>query len=440
MRREFIDTLHCPYTGSRLLPSKVLEEGSSGITYGVLTSEAGEFPVIDGILRLKVDEYRRPLVDLIQQRKHRDALMVAMEVPTYGRGGATLNFLERTAINQGLNSLAHRLTQLKRSLTRVLTDETETLAGTVNKLRSKSWANWQIYRYTMPAFLPTYPLLHLIDGGGPVLDFGCGLGHASFLISRRVPASEITCSDYVFSLLYIAKKFFASGANFICLNGNYLLPFASSYFSSVFSSDVLHLIDSKLSLSAEFRRVVSDDGTILLPHLHNKMSPVKFAQSLTPKGYGTLFEGIEKRVVPEDWLVDQFVQDDSLDLKKEWTSEELDGAIKGLSIAISKNSSLFRCYKGLWAKHADAMSSPIVNPLYRVSGEPKKWLLKRENPDSAGKLTSRADIYLPDSINLDLPALDKQTLLALKASDRQTFADLARKFVIIEAPQRFLQE
>ena len=101
---------------------------------------------------------------------------------------------------------------------------------------------------------------------------------------------------------------------------------------------------------------------------------------------------------------------------------------------------MFRSYQGLWEKHVHFISSPVVNPLYRVSGQPGKWLLKRENPDSAGKLSSPTDVFLPDSINLDLPALDNQSLLVLKTSDRRAFAELARKFVIIEAPERFLQD
>ena len=135
----------------------------------------------------------------------------------------------------------------------------DTFSGTVKRLKSKSWGNWQIYRFSMPAFVPVYPLLHLIRGNGTVLDFGCGVGHAAFLISRKIPASSITCVDYQFSLLYLAKRFFVPGANFLSLDGNYLLPFPSSSFSCVISSDVLHLIDSKVSLSREFQRIVSGD-------------------------------------------------------------------------------------------------------------------------------------------------------------------------------------
>jgi SAM-dependent methyltransferase len=435
MRWDFIETLHCPFSGSRF--SRSSEERGPDIDYGIITSEAGDFPIVNGILRLKVDEYRSPLNNLIRNHNYEQSLLTSLEMSSYSRTGAAVNFLDRTANGMGFNRLAGYLRVLRQPSYRAFTDTTDSLTRTLNRLNSKSWANWQIYRFSMPAFLSTYPLLHLMDDHGPVLDFGSGMGHAAFLMSRGVPASRITCAEHQFSLLYLARKFFVNQANFICLDGDYPLPFESSYFSSVFSSDVLHLIDSKVNLSQEFQRIVSQNGAILLPHLHNKLSPVQFGKSLTPEGYSALFEGMERRMLPEDWVVDQFIQSDSLDLGREWSPRELHDAIKGLSVVISKNSAIFHRYSGLWEKQINRIMHPIVNPLYRVSGQPGKWMLKKEEPDNTGKFSSGGDIYLPNTASLELQSLDTSAFLALKTSDLPTFSGLARKFVIIDTPERF---
>lgn len=430
MQPNFIKTLHCPYSGGRFAISSVIGESACGIEYAVLSSEGGEFPIVDGILRLKLDEYRPPLVDLIKNKKPAQALLTAMDPPVHSRFIGAVGILDRAAHKLGLNGAAQALAVLKRPWHRALTEPSGTLAATAKRLGSKSWADWQIYRFSMPAFMPTYPLLHLIQSG-PVLDFGCGVGHASFLISRKVPAAQISCADYQFSALYLARKFFAGGANFFCLDGNYLLPFESAYFSTVFSSDALHLIDSKVSLAREFQRVVSGDGAVILPHLHNLLSPVRFGKSLSPEGYGALFDAMNKRVIPEDWLVTEFICNDTLDLEREWTPRELKDAIKGLSIVAGRNPSLFQRHRGLWERHVERMLHPIVNPLYRADGDGGKTVLRKEVPAPKDKLDAGGGIYLPETAVLPAAPLE------LKASDREAFVELAKQFVIVDAPERF---
>ena len=190
----------------------------------------------------------------------------------------------------------------------------------------------------MPHFLPGHSALHLLEGDGPVLDFGCGQGHASFLMSRRTPDSRITCADVRFQALYLTRHFFVKHANLICLDGDYPLPFDSAYFSFVFSSDVLHFVNSKLGLSQEFRRITAEQGAITLPHLHNKLSPVTSGRALTPEGYSGLFAGMEQRIIAEDTMVEQFVAGDSLDLEKRWAPAELHEAVKGLSMVASRKA------------------------------------------------------------------------------------------------------
>jgi SAM-dependent methyltransferase len=281
-----------------------------------------------------------------------------------------------------------------------------------------------------------YPLLHLLDGRGPVLDFGCGGGHASFLMSRRVAGSSITCADVGFHGLFLTRQFLVGDANFICLDGDYPLPFASGYFSHVVSSDVVHWIDSKLGLAREFCRVVSWEGVIILPHLHNNLAPVRAGKSLSPAGYDGLFQDMERRLIPEDVLVDQFVTSGTVDLEKEWTREQLQAAANGLSLVASRNAAVFRRYDGLWQRCTDCMT-PALNPLYEISGRRGKWNLSKPPAHSAGKPAPGDNLYLPHAVSLEVPYLDRQSLAGLKTADRRTFDELAKRFVLIDAPLSF---
>jgi SAM-dependent methyltransferase len=438
MRASFMDTLHCPYSGSRFGVHPVFSDSDSTVSYGIATSEAGDFPIVDGILRLNVDDFRLPLVDFIRKQKPAQALLTALDAPSNGRLGPAILLLDRTARRAGLDGLARCLTALKKPMYRVITDTTGTFVGTMKRLRAPSWSKWQIQRFSMPPFLPVYPLLHLVEGDGPVLDFGCGVGQASFLISRRVPASRITCADVRFHSLYLARQFFVGNANFISVDGDYPLPFDSSYFSVVFSTDVVHWLESKLGLCQEFRRVLTDHGAIILPHLHNGLSPARAGKSLSPEGYSALLPGMEQRMLAEDAMVDDFVADDSLDLESKQPSTKLREAFRGLSLVASKDTSLFRRYSGLWQKHLDSMIHPAVNPVYQISGHSGEWTLKKPVSDPARRqLTPGHNAYLPDTASLNTPLLDQESMLGLKVSDPPTFAKLAKRFVIIDVPERF---
>jgi SAM-dependent methyltransferase/uncharacterized protein YbaR (Trm112 family) len=438
MRTEFIETLHCPYSGSRFDLNAAVQVDGSTIEYGLVTSEAGDFPIIDGILRLKVDEYRTPLVDMIKNGRREQALVTAMEAPFLDGFGTAITLLDRTAHRFGPSRIGKWTSTLKIPMCRVITAADGTLAQTLSRLRVGSWGAWQLQRFSMPHFLPTYPLLHLVKGGGNVLDFGCGLGHASFLISRRMENPQITCADIRFHCLYLARKFFLGNGNFVCLNGDYLLPFDSKYFSLILSSDTVHFIDSKLSLIHEFCRTSSDRGIILLPHLHNRLSPVVQPRSLTPHGYRRLFTDLKTRILGEEAVINEFVSSDMLDLETERGPEALRPAIKGVCVVATRDDSIFRRYVALWQTYADCIRNPHVNPAYEIRGISGDWILrKRLGALGAAKLPGVQGAHLPDTAVLPSAGLDQPSIIAMKNSSPSIFNDLVRQFVIIDVPDRF---
>jgi hypothetical protein len=173
------------------------------------------------------------------------------------------------------------------------------------------------------------------------------------------PKAKIVCADYSFCSLYLAKRYFAPEASYVCLDGDYLLPFESGQFSTIFSSDTLPVLDSKLNLAQEFRRVGDERALTLLPHMHNRLlSP--FAKSLTPRGYRQLFRDMELRMLPDDQVVQDYFFDDVLDLAKEWSDDKL--SEQHVSIVASKDSSVFVRSENLWAQRMRSIRHPGVNP------------------------------------------------------------------------------
>lgn len=437
---RFIESLHCPYTGSAMTAEAVVTEPVGGIDYGVVASEAGEFPIVSGILRLRVDELRLPIVDLVKTGRYGEALRTAMEVPFHGRRAAAINWLTRAGYFLGARRVAAYATAYKRLLFRPLEVEGSTFARVLSIARHETGAGGQLYRFSMPTFLPVYPLIHLIKPGASVLDFGSGTGHGAFLISRLCPGAAVTCADYSFSVLYLAKRYFLSNARFVCLDGNFPLPFASSSFSHVFSSDALHLIDGKLGLAKEFERCLDETGTVVLPHLHNQLFPAKFGKSLTPRGYARLFADMYCRVYAEDDLVRQYLCEDVLDLEQAPPLARLDASVQGVSVVASKDRTVFRRYRNLWARHIGSMEHPTLNPVYEIVPGTGVSLRKKVNGAFGGVAqTWHGVTYLPDTVKLaDIEAIDRASLLALKQSDRPRFDELARRFIVIEAPERFV--
>jgi SAM-dependent methyltransferase len=440
MRREFLANLHCPYSGSPLSLSKVTREEGEEIEYGVVTGEAGDFAIVEGILRLHVDEYREPIVEHVREKRLRNALTIAFDdAPCHGRAAA-INFATRLAFRTGFSSAGERLSRMKGNFVRAVTDSDATFMEIAKKLSPDASADWQLFRFSMPTFLPVFALLHIVKGEGSILDFGCGIGQASFLISRMWPNSNVICADYSFSSLYLAKKFFIPDASYVCLDGNYLLPFESGQFSTIFSSDTLHFIDSKLSLVQEFTRVGGEKSVTILPHLHNR-SASPYAKSFTPKGYRKLFEGMETRLVPEQEVIRSYFFEDVIDLGRNWSEKELAAAEQGLSMVASADSSLFKRTEGLWDQRIRSFRHPCINPAYRIAGAPGNWELTRRASDRYAKTLTHLDqSFLPNTCRVVACSVDTPALVELQRTDPSQFTRLVKSLVVVDLPERFMKQ
>jgi len=418
-----------------------LDGGGEEVTYGIVTSETTDFPIVEGILRLHVDEYRESIVQHVRAGRRSQALTVALDrAPFGGRISDAINFACSLAFRTGFNSAGERLRTLKRKRARVVSNNNAAFAEIARKLSTHSNYSHQMCRFTMPGFLSTFALTHLVRPESWVLCFACGTGHEPFLISRMWPNAKIVGADYSFCALYMAKRYFAESATYVCLDGDYLLPFESRQFSTIFSSDTLPILDSKLSLAQEFKRVGDDRAVTLLPHMHNRLvSP--FAKSLTPRGYRQLFRDVEVRMLPDDKVVRDYFFDDVIDLTREWSDEELAAWGQHLSVMAFRDSSGFVKTENLWEQRMRSICHPCINPAYRVTGRPGNWELKCQMGDFYAQTVTGIDkVCLPDTCRVIARSVDTTGLVELQRADSSQFARLVKSLVILDLPERFMKQ
>ena len=112
MRRDFLASLHCPFSGLPLSLSHELDADGEEIRYGIVSTEAASFPIVEGILRLLVDEYRQPIVEHLRGGKRLQALTLALDPGSFGgRVDAALHL----AASLGFRSGFSRVGELCRS-------------------------------------------------------------------------------------------------------------------------------------------------------------------------------------------------------------------------------------------------------------------------------------------------------------------------------------
>jgi SAM-dependent methyltransferase len=272
-----------------------------------------------------------------------------------------------------------------------------------------------------------------------VLDFGCGFGHASFLVARALGEANTVCADYSFASLYLARRFFVPDATFVCVDGNGSLPFRDSMYSSILCSDAFHFVAQKRSLAREFERVVRPEGNILMGHLHNKYSPVSSAGAgLSAAGYARLFRR-ETKLIPEVALVDGYFGDDVVDLETPWSAEQLNASVEGLSLIASGDSTLFRRHAGGFEGSVRVVANPIVNPIYEPRRDGSELLLtKRTSRDFRERVEAKIGSRVPVDYRLNTDYLHDGSERTLKKANAPYLGDLLRRLIAVDAPPRFV--
>lgn len=268
------------------------------------------------------------------------------------------------------------------------------------------------YRFSDLSHIVSCALLTLISEG-PVLDLGCGAGHATRALARRVPADRIVGLDLNFSLLYLARRFLVPGALFVCADAARPLPFRDGAFRAACCLDTFYFLADRERAAAELLRV--SRGPLVLSHLADPAVSSRGAHPpLEPEAYLRMFGARDPRLYVEQELLDRFLETRALDLSRPASSHEAPMAlIAGAEPRLHPGADGF-------------VTGTRLNPIYEATEEGSRVHLKRRFiTDRYAEVYRRYDRWLPESLTVERSRID--------AGD----PELARRFVLLDLPPNY---
>jgi SAM-dependent methyltransferase len=443
MREEVLELMKCPYCDCRLYTENIFAENDELIE-GCIACECSRYPLLEGILILSASSLKDRLVQLIEKKRFREAI------------GLALNGFNNKS---NFSKIAEFMSRNRRLFGRLLW-QFEKLNAKIcyrnysngqsrpfcDLLGKSNFDNYLKDRFSAESLWSLYPFIHMLKGFDErVLDLSCGAGHGSFILSENIKPKELFCADYDFRNLSFARNYMAKGADYFCIDANYPLPFADGIFSCVHMLDAFHSILSRASLAREMERVISQQGLLLLLHEHSSLyRDYAYGHPMSPSGWARLFQRLPVRVLSEKSVVMDFLSNDMLDLQRESTPEELNCSM-AFAIVGCGDSSAFRIYRHLWKDILNNKNNLIINPIYSIENISGKLILKLKYPsDYFRREYPLTEKYLPEQclISSNLAEAFKGRFLHMDYSiaskrERMEIDDLMKKFVIINVPRKY---
>jgi SAM-dependent methyltransferase len=265
------------------------------------------------------------------------------------------------------------------------------------------------YRFSELSYLSSAALLTPLTQG-PVLDLGCGAGHLMSAVSKRIPRVMIVGLDLNFTLLYLAKRFLAPSALFICADASRRLPFRDGAFEAAVCADTFVYLPDRGSAARELLRTVR--GPLLMSRLADPAYQARGGHPpLEPGAYLEMFAARGPRLYRDGDLLDGFLKRRVLDLTLPGGSRE---DVLTLTAGVEAKA---------WPGADYFVSGTELNPIYDVQEEGAVLKLHRKFISERYTEVYRAvEEFLPESLTI--------TREQIAAGD----PDLVRKFVLLDLP------
>jgi SAM-dependent methyltransferase len=263
------------------------------------------------------------------------------------------------------------------------------------------------YRFSDLSYLATAALLTPLVRG-PLLDLGCGAGHGIHAIFRRVPRSLAVGVDANFTLLYLAKRFVAPTALFVCADASTRLPFRDGAFEAALSADTFQYLPDGAATARELLRITR--GPLLLSHFYRPEAGGSFDARAALK----VFADRSPRLHDEDAILEAFLARRELDLSR--PAPEHDGVVTltaGLEPKIHPGADYF-------------VSGSALNPLYEVREEGGTLHLQRRLlSEQHAERYRKYEAWLPETLTV--------TREQIASAD----PEFVRKFVLLDLPPNY---
>ena len=313
MDRVLVDLLTCPLTGGPLEPWSA-QEIDGEISYGVLSGDAAEYPILEGIPVMFPDF--DDVVALVRAGRHDDALvhMVVQDIPRGGVG----RVLDALASIRSTRALASRALQRSdhgrhRDARRALAD------GTPGSLvrhefldsagRGVDAYDYFSLRLATPRYLVALSCIEAVPpGDGAVLDVGCGAGHVTWALRERVRPRPVVGIDADFLMVLTARRDTSPHDAFVCGDAT-ALPFADGAFDAALVTDVLTFIERRRTAVAELDRVLGPRGWCAMTSLHEAHGGYTYTHRPVPlEAWRRLVAGFAYGVVSDDTVLERYRQ------------------------------------------------------------------------------------------------------------------------------------
>lgn len=452
---SFLRCLRCPFCAGAL---NACETGQieSEMEYNILTCHCGEYPVVAGIPILKkgtigtsketVDDVNR----LIKTGRRREALLSMIMPPPPASPALAPAWIQSLPSIKGirrLKYLAHERAARtwREQVTAFLTNPGNRVTACDfldlyyhrSGFKTDDGYDYFALRFGQPRYLVALSFTTLIcNPRKPLLDLACGFGHITRSLVHRAKGQPVIGVDQNFFGLYVAKKFIAPEAEFVCCVADGPLPFPNGFFSAAFCSDAFHYFVNKATSFRELKRLTRDDGLIIVVWMHNVLWRCPHdGLPLPPEGYKALVADMPYRLVGDNEVLQRY-------LKRQGPALACSGDIGCLarepllSIVASHRQEVFKDY-GCFAEWPHAEGRLGLNPLYQI-----------ENT-SNGREQVQLHRLFPSDFYIQDHAQSKEYLPEIVKVGSQVLADLARgtrtleiqklvdEFVVLGMPDRY---
>ena len=437
--------LHCPYCESPLdliynADSTKYSDAKDSVENGILNCSCAQYPVLGGIPILQHTEGLGQVVALIREGDCRGALLRVMNV-----------FRVKWARQSRWHQIRYHLN------CRYVTSRNDvSFARAVDLLRRpKIFSHYLYHRFANPSLLAAFAPLLLLDsvcsdqvntaalpsrtGGSSqrVLDLACGAGHASFLIRWLYPEINLVSIDQDFVSLYLAKRYQAAGAVFVCADTEVSSPFPNAHFAAFFCLDAFHYFHAKAAIIAELQRVVAPDGLWIFPHLHNAHQPnITAGMPLSPQAYLRLFADINPKLFPEGAILAAMSANRAFDWSNGESPDDLRGA-PTLTLVGRGNREL-RAQHDPLSVFCRRPRRLTINPIYSTTRDGDALRLTLDWPtESLRRECKSIEEYLPRHVMLhpnEITAIANGTLDLGAPRTRE----LVSRFVLVPLPEHYV--
>jgi len=446
MKSEFLKLMKCPYCGSNFKIVEIYEQKKGEIINGCVRCECNEFPLVDGILNLKIDYIKKYLIKLLKKRKTKEVLGILLFNNIY-RTLFSFSLYFKRGYKGLLGKILLILLKAKAKHTyKKYSDKKLSFYDSLDRSLRSSYRDYLKHRFSAETFWSFYPFIPLLKQNRErILDLGCGVGHTSFVISNHVKPKQLVCADGEFSHLYLAKKYFAPNAEFICLDANYSLPFKDSIFNSILMLDSFHVVNSCNSLANDMRRTILPKGILLILHLPNSLQNNHATFNLlSTSRLINLFKLIPIKPLPKADMVKNFILKNKLDLTKKYSKTQLNSA-NAISIVGTKNKSLFKVYNKVNNELLTNKNHLIINPIYKIEDKKNDIILHRDFPSEAfRKEYPLTEKYLPKKyaikgklVKIIMGRTLNITSDNISEKDLRYIEYLMKKFIVINIPKNY---